>query len=226
MSKYNICSNRISPTRECMTSAPLTIIVTIFPFILLVLFDGMLTYHLFLSITCLFSAFFARDRPRLPVWSELCSRFSHAPDYWWRRCTSPWGQKNSSEAHMPAIQSVLTTPTTMGATGFGEGPPEPTSESGSENSSGPLPTPFLPMAPPKATSRGRLPRVPEGTFTAPTAASPHALLGTSATAATTAYSTADFETVAQWASFGHVWNALVRSRLITHCLRRRDGDMH
>jgi hypothetical protein len=104
---------------QCIRTAPLMIIVTIFPFVLLVLFDGMLCYHLFLSVSCLFAAFFGLNRPRLPEWSEVCMQFHHAPYHWWMRCTSPWGRKNSSVVHMPGIfgsrSNLIPTVTSRGA---------------------------------------------------------------------------------------------------------------
>lgn len=53
--------------------------VMIIPFILLVLFDSMLCYQLYLALSCLVTAVFGLNRPRLPEWEEMVSEFHLAP---------------------------------------------------------------------------------------------------------------------------------------------------
>ena len=220
MSTFTSCDHHMN----CLFTAPIMICVTIVPFVLLVLFDSMLCYHLYLSLSCLFVAFFGLNRPRLPEWSELCARFHRAPTHWWTKCTSAWGKKNSSDSHMPGISGskagLLPNAPSKGddlsALGHSTTGCIKTQLSTVQESL-PLSTAMSVGLNPAKESLGTVYRTSTVGGTSTDLDKKHVRRDVSSLASNGGsgdlYSASDFETVAQWASFAHVWNALVRGSI-------------
>lgn len=77
--EFNICDTYLNRSGMCIDISYLLVVVTMAPFLCLVLTDGMVAYHAYLTITCLCASILRLNYASLPEWDECVREFHRAP---------------------------------------------------------------------------------------------------------------------------------------------------
>lgn len=94
---FRNCDRVDNSDGQCLNISWVLVVVTVAPFVALVLIDGMIMYHAYLTITCLSAGLLRLNYAALPDWSECVGKFHRAPTRWWKKCTSRWGRHRAKK---------------------------------------------------------------------------------------------------------------------------------